>query len=114
MYILPVTKVPLISDYINGVINLRGKVIPTIDFFAKSPLKKQVITNPINTINVNELKRALELDRMVIGIVRIKLYSVLNRWIIIGFVHTCTERRGRWVIPTTGIIEPKRQCPNMI
>ena len=38
--ILPVTKVPLTLDYINGVINLRGKVIPKIDFFAKSALKK--------------------------------------------------------------------------
>ena len=29
--ILPITKVPEVPDYVRGIINLRGKIIPVID-----------------------------------------------------------------------------------
>ena len=33
--IMPVTKVPRVPDYIRGVINLRGRIIPTVDLRKK-------------------------------------------------------------------------------
>ena len=35
---LPITQVPQVPDYMKGVINLRGKVIPSIDLRAKFSL----------------------------------------------------------------------------
>ncbi len=37
---MPVTKVPRVPDYMRGVINLRGRIIPTIDLRTKFGLEK--------------------------------------------------------------------------
>lgn len=39
--ILPVTKVPRTPDFVRGVINLRGKVIPVLDLRSKFDLPRQ-------------------------------------------------------------------------
>jgi purine-binding chemotaxis protein CheW len=38
--LMPITKVPRVPDYIRGVINLRGRIIPTIDLRAKFDLDR--------------------------------------------------------------------------
>ena len=37
---MPVTQVPRVPDYVRGVINLRGRIIPTIDLRAKFGLER--------------------------------------------------------------------------
>lgn len=37
---MPTTKVPSVPDYVRGVINLRGKIIPTIELRAKFGLER--------------------------------------------------------------------------
>jgi purine-binding chemotaxis protein CheW len=38
--LMPITKVPRVPDYIRGVINLRGRIIPTIDLRTKFDLER--------------------------------------------------------------------------
>jgi purine-binding chemotaxis protein CheW len=38
--LLPVTHVPRVPDYVRGVINLRGRIIPTVDLRAKFGLER--------------------------------------------------------------------------
>jgi purine-binding chemotaxis protein CheW len=37
---MPVTQVPRVADYVRGVINLRGRIIPTIDLRTKFGLER--------------------------------------------------------------------------
>lgn len=43
--LMPITKVPRVPDYMRGVINLRGRIIPTIDLRAKFGLDSVEDTN---------------------------------------------------------------------
>ena len=38
--LMPITKVPRVPDYVRGVINLRGRIIPTIDLRTKFGLPR--------------------------------------------------------------------------
>lgn len=38
--LMPITKVPRVPDYMRGVINLRGRIIPTVDLRAKFGLEE--------------------------------------------------------------------------
>ena len=38
--LMPITKVPRVPDYMRGVINLRGRIIPTIDLRSKFGLSR--------------------------------------------------------------------------
>lgn len=38
--LMPITKVPRVPDYMRGVINLRGRIIPTVDLRAKFRLEQ--------------------------------------------------------------------------
>ena len=38
--LMPITKVPRVPEYMRGVINLRGRIIPTIDLRSKFQLPK--------------------------------------------------------------------------
>lgn len=38
--LMPITKVPRVPDYMRGVINLRGRIIPTIDLRTKFGLER--------------------------------------------------------------------------
>ena len=38
--LMPITKVPRVPDYMRGVINLRGRIIPTVDLRAKFGLEQ--------------------------------------------------------------------------
>lgn len=41
---MPITRVPMAPDFVNGVINLRGKVIPVVELRKKFALPEQAAT----------------------------------------------------------------------
>lgn len=40
-----ITRVPMVPDFIRGVINLRGNVVPVVDLAAKFGMPKRDVTN---------------------------------------------------------------------
>ena len=44
--ILPITKVPEVPDYVRGIINLRGKIIPVIDMRLRFGREFRPYTDP--------------------------------------------------------------------
>lgn len=54
--LLPITRIPHLSDHIRGVINLRGKVIPIMDLARRFGMPDQEDT-PLTCIIVAELVR---------------------------------------------------------
>lgn len=64
--IQPVTKLPEVPDYIQGIINLRGKIIPVIDVRAK--FKKEAVEYDDRTciivIETSELSAGLIVDNV--------------------------------------------------
>jgi purine-binding chemotaxis protein CheW len=61
-----ITKVPEVPDYVKGIINLRGKIIPVIDVrikFGKSPIKYDDRTC-IVVIDINEVSVGLIVDNV--------------------------------------------------
>ena len=62
--IQPITKVPEVQDYVKGIINLRGKIIPVIE--ARLKFKKESIAYDDRTciivIDVNEVSFGLIVD----------------------------------------------------
>lgn len=62
-----ITLVPLMPDYIKGVINLRGKVVPVIDMRERFNLEKRNYDKKtaIIVINVQEISVGLIVDRVV-------------------------------------------------
>lgn len=65
-----ITRVPNAPHYIQGVINLRGKVIPVVDLRRKLDLQSAVYTNFSRIIVVN-------IENKVIGIIVDKMNEVL-------------------------------------
>ena len=70
-----VTRVPRTPQFIRGVINLRGSVVPVIDLASKLGLPETVVTNRtcIVIVEVN-----LEGDRVLMGIVTDEVTQVLD------------------------------------
>ncbi len=61
--IVQFTKVPYVEDYIEGVINLRGYIIPVIDLYKRCNLPQlESIPQNILIINNNKNKIGLKLD----------------------------------------------------
>jgi len=73
--IMPVTRVPKMPDFVRGIVNLRGKLIPIIDMRSKFILPKQDDTEMtcIIVVQVTILR-----ERMVIGVVVDSVSEVLN------------------------------------
>ncbi len=64
--IQPVTRIPEVPDYIKGIINLRGKIIPVIDMrlkFGKEPMEYNDRTC-IVVVDTEELVVGLIVDRV--------------------------------------------------
>ncbi len=64
--IQPITRVPEVPDYIKGIINLRGKIIPAIDMrlkFGREPMDYDDRTCII-VINVSEAPIGLIVDKV--------------------------------------------------
>ena len=72
---MPITTVPRTPDFIKGVINLRGKVIPVVDLRLKFGMEKMTYTER-TCIIVVEIKGAV--SSVLIGIVVDSVSEVLN------------------------------------
>jgi len=73
--VLPVTKVPKTRNYIKGVINLRGKVIPVIDLRLKLDMEPQEYNEKTCIIVVNI---SLAGQSMAVGVVVDSVREVYN------------------------------------
>jgi len=64
--LMDITGVPQVPEYVKGVINLRGKVIPVIDLRLKFGMPKQDYTNEtcIIVINVMNTLMGIVVDRV--------------------------------------------------
>ena len=66
MGVMDITVVPRTPDYVKGVINLRGKVIPVVDLRLKFALEsiEQTKETCIIVVEVNELQVGIIVDRV--------------------------------------------------
>lgn len=71
----PVTKVPMVPDYVRGIINLRGQTIPLIDMRLRLSLMPEN-TDCIIVLNVNEMQIGILVD-MVKQIIDIPVETIL-------------------------------------
>jgi len=66
-----ISQVPDVNDFVKGVINLRGKVIPVIDIRLRFHLKERVYDNRTCIIVIN-------IDEQVVGVIVDRVMEVLN------------------------------------
>ena len=57
----PITRIPMVPDYVRGIINLRGQTIPLIDMRLRLSLMP-VDTDCIIVLNVNEMQIGILVD----------------------------------------------------
>ena len=69
--LMDITRVPRMPDFIRGVINLRGKIIPVIDLRLKFGMDEQEDTKETCIIVV-------DLEKLLIGVVVDKVSEVLD------------------------------------
>ena len=64
--LMEITAVPQVPDYVKGVINLRGKIIPVIDLRLKFGMERINYTNEtcIIVLNVNSTLMGIVVDRV--------------------------------------------------
>ena len=67
----PITKVPEVKDYIKGIINLRGKIIPVIDMRLK--FRKEPIEYDDRTCII-----VIDVDNMTMGLIVDKVSEVIS------------------------------------
>jgi len=62
--IIPITRVPYTKDYIKGVVNLRGNIIPIVDLRKRFFLEEKEFTDEsrIIIINLGEIKIGMIVD----------------------------------------------------
>jgi purine-binding chemotaxis protein CheW len=72
---MPITSVPRTPDYVRGVINLRGKVIPVIDLRLRFSMAEKAYTDRTCIVVVEIGSKTVE---MIIGIVVDSVSEVLN------------------------------------
>lgn len=72
---MPITSVPRTPDYVRGVVNLRGKVIPVIDLRLRFSMPEKEYTDRTCIVVVEIGGQAVE---MIIGIVVDSVSEVLN------------------------------------
>jgi purine-binding chemotaxis protein CheW len=73
--IMPVTAIPQVPDYIKGIINLRGKIIPIIDFRRKFNMPPTNQTDQTCIIVVDVTGRN---GSLVVGLIVDSVSEVLN------------------------------------
>ena len=62
--VLPITRVPYTLNYVNGVINLRGIIVPVVDLRARFGLEPKPASDEsrIIIVNVDDLKIGMLVD----------------------------------------------------
>ena len=62
--VLPITRVPYTQNYVKGVVNLRGIIVPVVDLRARFGLAPKPTTDEsrIIIVNVDELKIGMLVD----------------------------------------------------
>lgn len=62
--VLPITRVPYTLNYVNGVINLRGIIVPVVDLRARFGLQPKAASDEsrIIIVNVDDLKIGMLVD----------------------------------------------------
>lgn len=73
--LLPITRIPKVSEYVRGVINLRGKVIPVMSLARRFGVEERDDTS-LTCIIVVELHRAH--DTITMGVVVDEVSEVIN------------------------------------
>jgi purine-binding chemotaxis protein CheW len=73
--LMPITKVPRVPEYMRGVINLRGRIIPTIDLRSKFQLPKVADTDKTCIIVVEVMSAKGKLN---VGIIVDQVAEVLD------------------------------------
>jgi purine-binding chemotaxis protein CheW len=65
--IRPITKVPELPDYVKGVINLRGKIIPVMDLRIrfKQPVPEYDQRTCIVIVQVNDIEMGIVADKVL-------------------------------------------------
>lgn len=71
----PITRVPMVPEYVRGIINLRGQTIPLIDMRLRLSIEP-IDTDCIIVLNVNEMQIGILVD-MVRQIIDIPVDSIL-------------------------------------
>jgi purine-binding chemotaxis protein CheW len=87
----PITKVPRTPDYMRGVINLRGSVIPVIDLhlrFGLAPMEETIESR----IVVIELR--YEAEEVVVGVLTDSVHDVIE--IDSGHIDASPQMGARW------------------
>lgn len=72
---MSITRVPLASDYVKGVINLRGQVIPVIDLRLKFGMPEAEVTEKTCIVVVEALKNE---EKKQVGIIVDSVTEVLD------------------------------------
>lgn len=62
--IIPITRVPYTEEYVLGVVNLRGNIIPVIDLRTRFSIEKKEFDDEsrIIIVNVNDLRIGMVVD----------------------------------------------------
>ena len=63
---MPITRVPRVPDFVRGVINLRGKVIPVVDLRMKfgMPSVEETMETCIIVVDLGDLLTGIVVDRV--------------------------------------------------
>lgn len=71
----PVTRVPMVPNYVRGIINLRGQTIPLLDMRLRLNIEP-IDTDCIIVVNINEMQIGILVD-MVNQIIDIPVDTIL-------------------------------------
>ena len=71
IHMQPITKVPNVPDFIEGIINLRGKVIPVVDLRTRFQIQNTEFTEQTRII-------VMDLKGQIIGFIVDAVYEVLR------------------------------------
>lgn len=87
----PITRVPRTPDYMRGVINLRGSVIPVIDLHRKFGLvsAESTIESRIVVLELNH-----EGEEVVVGVLTDSVHDVIE--IDTGHIDSSPQMGARW------------------
>jgi len=102
--VLPITRVPYTQNYMEGVINLRGNIVPVVDLRARFGLEKKESTDESRIIitNIDEIKIGMLVDASSevsqLSQDEIDLAPSINRDIDADFIKNVGKKDGRIIM----------------